>query len=200
MQKQEHDRSNVPSRPLHKEARTRTRSLWFLLSGLGIATLVVLVTVTLIPYSQIYAASKKGTTTKQTTVTADGVVKLEGNGKLVFMANISTNPPATKMGVVGHIHQGQCMGPKLFILGEQKIDTKGNAALGAKEFSKDETGGNIPNAIPNNWFFNIHDTDAKDAKGDPISLGCREVIIDPNSNGKVGTRKIVIQETVTVPA
>jgi len=91
---------------------------------------------------------------------------------LTIQAIVFHAPP--NIPLVMHIHgDGSCSGSILYML-QTTSDDAGNA-YGSMTFSQDTNGNPIPTTIPNNWFFNVHDTTRQASDGKPLSIACGPV-------------------------
>jgi len=123
----------------------------------------------------------KTTTTTSTQSTTEGLttLHLDPNAHtLTIQAIVFHAPP--NIPLVMHIHgDGSCLGSILYML-QATSDDAGNA-YGSMTFSQDANGNPAPTTIPNNWFFNVHDTTRQGPDGKPLSIACGPVEVADSS-------------------
>src|SRR5436190_13678410 len=196
MQEHVDDWSNIPDGPSPKKSRTRAMLLRFLFGGLGFVLLTAVAAAALVPqlahtqkmyaapqyggYGQHYSHSSDQTThtTQITHSTTSGqtTLRLDPNAKtLDIQAKVSDAPPNTSL--VMHVHgDGSCTGPILFML-QATSDDRGNASA-TKTFSQDANDDPLPTTLPDNWFFNVHDSTRQGSDGKPLSIACGAIKVD----------------------
>ncbi|HEY4036718.1 MAG TPA: CHRD domain-containing protein [Ktedonobacteraceae bacterium] len=195
MQEHMDDWSNTRDRPPDKKSRTRSMFLRFLFGVSGFVLLTVVAAGAMVPQlldmHNTYAhAHNDQDQTTQSNTSGQATLKLDPNAHtLSIQAKVSNAPLDTPL--VMHVHGGgSCTGPILFLL--QATSSDAGRASTSMTFSIDEN----DTTLPNNWFFNVHDTTRQDADGKPLSIACGPIKVD--SSGLKGRAQLrpVQQQTV----